>query len=96
MGCFVVVRSKTASGLAWEIDFWVHNPHVPGERIVSRERLLLGTVLTPDLLLSRIVNSVLVSRKIVWSRKDGVAWLSSRRIDALTFVRSGLRVTEGR
>lgn len=48
--------------------------------------------MTPHLLLPRIVYGIFMSRKIVGPREDRIARLARRRIDALTLVRSRLRV----
>lgn len=79
-------------GLSGEINFRVHDPHVPRQRVVSRKRLLLGAQVTADFLLARIVYRVLVPGEVVRPREDGVARFARRRIDALAFVWSRLAV----
>ena len=46
-----------------------------GERVVSRESLFLATHGTPDLVLAIVMDSVLVTRKIVGPREDSVTGL---------------------
>lgn len=48
--------------------------------------------MTPDLHLAVVVDSILVSGKIVGPREDRIARLASARVDALAFVRPSLRV----
>ena len=43
--------------------------------------------MTPDSLLPRVVNSVLVTRKVIRPRKDRIARLARAWVYALTFVR---------
>ena len=50
--------------------------------------------MTSHLLLPRVVNSVLVTCKIIRPRKDPIARLAGAWVYALTFVRTGLRVAE--
>ena len=50
--------------------------------------------MTPNFLLPRVVNGVLVTRKVIRPRKDGIARLAGAWVYALTFVRTGLRVAE--
>jgi len=78
--------------LAREIDLRMNNAHVTSERIIPRKGLLLDAQRTSHLLLARVVNGVLMTSQVVRSRKDSVAWLSGCGIDALAFVRAGLRV----
>lgn len=79
--------------LAWEVDLWVYYAHVPGKRIIARERLLLDAESTPDFLLANIVNGVLMPREVIRPREDSIAGFASRRIDALALVRARLRVS---
>jgi hypothetical protein len=81
-----------ASLLTGPIHFRMNHPHVPGQRIIAREGLLLRAQMTSDLLLTGVVDRVLVPRKIVGSRKDRIARFSSRRIDPLTFMGASLGV----
>jgi len=53
------------------------DPEMPGESIVPTKCLLLGTQMTPHLLLPRIVDGVFVSCEIVWSRENCVAGFAS-------------------
>ena len=80
------------TSLALKVHLGMHDPHVSCKSVVSAEGLLLATELTSDLLLLTIVNSILVSRKIIWTTEDGIARLASAWIDARAFVRPGLRV----
>lgn len=65
-----------SSTLAVEIDLGVDHPHVTGEGICTREGLLLATVLTANLLLLAVVNSILVTSKIIRSAEDAVTRLA--------------------
>lgn len=65
---------------------------MPGERVIAREGLFLRAQMTPHLLLARIVDGVLVARKIVGPGEDRIAWLARRRINPLAPVRPRLRV----
>lgn len=56
------------------------------QSVIPAECLLLGTQVTMNFLLARIVDGVLVPREIVWPREDGVAGLSCRWIDSLALV----------
>ena len=49
--------------------------------------------MTSDLHLTVVVNSVLVSSKVVGPREYRIARLPGAGVDALTLVRTGLRVT---
>jgi len=69
---------------------------VSGESVVPAESLLLGTEVTPHLLLSRIVDGVFVSCEIVGSRENSIAGFAGGGIDPLTFVRPILRVPKRR
>jgi len=59
------VTSSTA--LAVCLDFGVDNAHVPSQRIIAREGLLLATKWATDLLLAVVVNGVFVSCEVVGS-----------------------------
>jgi hypothetical protein len=78
--------------LAREVHLRVHNSHMPCQCIVAREGLLLNTECTAHLLLASVVDSVLVTSKVVWSREDRVARLARCGVDALTLVRPRLGV----
>ena len=78
--------------LAREVHLGMHNTHVSCQRIVARECLLFSAQGTADLLLTSVVDSVLVTGEIVWTREDRVARLASCGVDALTLVRPRLRV----
>lgn len=78
--------------LAGKLDVRVANPVMPRKRICSTERLLLGTHVTPDLLLASIVNRVFMSREVVGPGKDGIARLAGAGIDPFALVRSRLTV----
>ena len=62
--------------LAVEVDLGMNHPHVSCEGICTGECLLLATVLTANLLLLAVVNSVLVTSKIVRSAKDAITRLA--------------------
>lgn len=81
-----------ASLLTRPVDFGMDHPHVPGQRIIAREGLLLRAQMTSDLLLTGVVDRVLVPRKIIRPREDRIAGFPSRRVDPLTFVGASLRV----
>lgn len=88
-----VVVPAASAVLSGEVDFRMNNPHMPGEGVVPRERLLFYTQRTAHFLLARIVNCVLVSGEVVWPREDGVAGLACRGVDSLALVRPRLRVS---
>ena len=66
---------------------------MPSEGVVARKCLLFATHGTSDLLLTAIVDSVFVTRKIVGPGEDGVARLVGGRIDACALMWTSLRVT---
>jgi len=68
------------------------DPEVPRERIVPRERLLLGAQMTAHFLLARIVDRVLVACEVVRPAENRVARFARRRINSFAFVRPVLRV----
>jgi hypothetical protein len=70
----------------------VLDPTVTDKSIRATEGLLIGANFATDLLLDRIVNSILVTREVVRTRKYRVARLSSRRIGPHATVRSGLGI----
>jgi hypothetical protein len=70
----------------------MHNTHVSGKSVCARESLLFLAQGAADLCLADVVNCVLVTRKVIRPRENCIARLSSGRVDALTLVRSGLRV----
>lgn len=81
--------------LTVEVDLGVDDPHVTGEGVGARECLLFATVLTAHLLLLSVVDSILMSSKIVRAAKYAVAWLAGRRVGTCTLVRTLLRVSLG-
>jgi hypothetical protein len=83
---------SAASMLSGKVDFWMDYAHMPGQGVISREGLVLDAQCASDLLLARVVDGVLVPRKIIGAREDGVAWFASGRVDALTLVRPRLRI----
>jgi hypothetical protein len=76
--------------LARPVDLRVDHAHVSCQGIVPRECLLLCAQVTPNLLLARVMDRIFMPRKIVGSRKDRVAGLACRRVDALTPVWASL------
>lgn len=72
----------------------MYHSHVSGKRVVAAKRLFLGTELAPHLELAGVVDRIFVTSQIVGSREDRVARLSSRWVDALTTVRTSLRVAK--
>lgn len=64
--------------------------HVSRQRIVARERLGFIAQCTADLLLAYVVNRVLMSCEIVWTREDCVARFACGGVDALALVRPRL------
>ena len=87
-----LITTTTRPVLTREVNLRVHNAHVPCQCIVAREGLLLNTKCTAHLLLASIVNGVLVTGKVVWSREDRVARLARCGVDALTLVRPRLGI----
>ena len=92
--CAISFFSILSPALAGPVNIRVHNSHVSGQRVISGESFFLGTKMTSHLLLPRVVNSVLVTCKIIRPRKDRIARLAGAGVYALTFVRTGLRVAE--
>jgi len=78
--------------LTGEINFRVYNAHMPRQRIVTAERLLLDTKRTTDFLLAYVVNCIFMSGEVVRPGEDGVAGLARGGVDALAFVWTRLRV----
>lgn len=87
-----IQTSVATATLAKCLDLGMNDAHVSGKRIIARKRLFLATHRTSNLRLATVVNSLLVTRKIVRSREDGVARLVRRRVDTRTFVWPSLRV----
>jgi len=87
----IVVTSAPAM-LTGEINFRVYNAHMPRQRIVTAERLLLDTKRTTDFLLAYVVNCIFMSGEVVRPGEDGVAGLARGGVDALAFVWTRLRV----
>jgi hypothetical protein len=67
--------SSTAALVEFDV-LGVNDTKMSRERIVSAKRLLFRTYRTMNLLLTRVVDGILVSSKIVRPGKDRVAWLS--------------------
>lgn len=65
-----------SSTLTVEINLRMDHPHVTSEGICTREGLLLATILAANLLLLTVVNSVLVTSKIIRSAEDTVTRLA--------------------
>jgi hypothetical protein len=87
-----IMVSSAPAMLSRKVHLWMHNAHVPRQCIVARKSLLLGTQCTADLLLAAVVNRVLVPGEIVRTGEHSVAWLAGCGVNALTFVRTRLRV----
>jgi len=75
-----IVRTSSPV-LSRKVNFWMNNPHVPCKSIVAWKCLFLYTQCATNLLLPRVVNGVFVASQIVRTREDGIARLSSSRID---------------
>lgn len=78
--------------LARPVDLRVDNTHMPRQRIIPRESLLLSTEVTPDFLFGRVVFRILVAREIVRTREDNIARLVRCRVDAHATMGSSLRI----
>lgn len=81
----------------------MHDAHVTSKSVVPAEGLLLGTQMTPNLLLTIVMYSIFMPREVVAAAEDRVARLAGAGIDLLTLmwprliiardiVRRGLRV----
>jgi len=90
------VSTTTATTLGQFDVFRVTDTEMSREGIISAERFLLGAQMTSHLLLSCVMDCVLVTREIVWSREDGVAWFARRWVDAFALVRPVLCVPQRR
>lgn len=78
--------------LPWEVNFGMHNAHVPRESVAAGEEFFFLAQCASGLLLANVVDRILVPRKIVRPRENCVARLSGPGVDALAFVRPSLRV----
>ena len=89
-----ILISGTASPavLAREVNFGMHNAHVPRQSVAAREEFFFLAERASRLLLADVVDRILVPREIVGPREDGVARLSGPGVDALALVRPRLRV----
>jgi hypothetical protein len=74
--------------LTVEVNLRMNDPHVTGEGICTRESLLLATVLTANLLLLAVVDSIFVTSKIVRSAEDAVTRLAGRWVGTCALVRT--------
>jgi hypothetical protein len=74
-----VFNRDASSSSSQEVDLRMHDSHMSRQRIVPRNVFLRAKV-TPDLLLTGVVDRVLVPGEIVGPRKDGVAGLAGRRL----------------
>lgn len=81
-----VMVPPSPSVLSRKVDLRVHNPHMPCQCIVARKSLFLNTQCTANFLLAPVVNGVFVSCQVVRTRKNGVARLPGRWVDALALV----------
>jgi len=86
----IVITSALAM-LTGEIYLRVDDPHMPRQRIVAAECLLLDAKRAADFLLACVVNCIFVSGEVVGPGEDGVAGLAGGGVNALTFVRTRLR-----
>ena len=64
----------------------MHNAHVPCQRIVARERLLLSTHGTPDFHGAVVVDRILMTRQVVRPREYSVTRLVGGWVDARALV----------
>jgi len=88
----LISGTSPSAVLPREVNFGVHDAHVPRERVAARKGFFLLAERAARLLLADVVDRVLVPREIVRPREDGVARLSRSWIDALALVRPRLRV----
>jgi hypothetical protein len=82
--------------LAWKLHVWMAHPVMPGQSIRAAERLLFGAKIASYLLLASVVNSVLMTSKVIGSGEDSVARLACARVDPITAMGSSLAVQESR
>lgn len=71
---------------------WMYQFEMASECVVPTESFLLFAKVTPHLDFARIMDGVLVTRKIIWSGEYCITFFPSGGIVAITFVRTGLRV----
>jgi hypothetical protein len=77
-----------SSTLTMEVNLGMDYPHVTCEGIRARESLLFTAVLAANLLLLAVVDSILVTSKIVRSAEDAVTRLAGRWVGTCTLVRT--------
>jgi len=87
-----VASGASPSVLAREVDFGMHDTHVPCQCVIATECLLLDAQSAADLRLADVVNRVFVTGQVVWSREHGIAGLARGRVDAITTMRTALTV----
>lgn len=87
-----IVATTAPTMLSGEIDLRMDDTHVPRQRIIAAECLLLDAKCAADFLLAGIVNCVFMSGEVIGSREDGVARLAGGGVNALTLVWARLRV----
>ena len=92
LGLRSVVVTSASAMLSGKVDLGMHYAHMACQCIIARESLFLDTKCTANLLLARVVDSVLVTGQVIGPRKHGVAGFAGGRVDALTLVGSRLRV----
>ena len=78
--------------LSRPIDIWMYHAHVSRQSVIARKALFFRTDVAVYFLLARIVDRILMSRKIVGSREDRVARLARRGINSVASMRPSLRV----
>lgn len=86
----IVITSALAM-LTGEIYLRVDDSHMPRQRIVAAECLLLYAKRAADFLLACVMDCIFVSGEVVRPGEDGVAGLAGGGVNALTFVRTRLR-----
>jgi hypothetical protein len=82
--------------LAWKFHVRMAHPVMPGQSIRAAESLLFGAKIASHLLLAGVVDSVLMTSKVIRSGENSVARLACARVDPITAVGSSLAVQESR
>lgn len=82
--------------LAGKLNIGVAHAVMSSKGISAAKRLLISAQVAANLLLACVVNRVFVPGKVVGSREDSVAGLSSAGVDTIAAVRPSLRHETGR
>lgn len=61
----LISRAASPAVLPWEVNFGMHNPHVPRESVAAGEEFFLLAECASGLLLADVVDRILVPREIV-------------------------------